>query len=338
MGWALVTAVGALSFAAGCTSSSGAKDPPVSEVRAELMGYVGDVTAATGYRYAIKDDQGHGMDAAKVIQVAETGEFAAVYHWWSESQGQFHIALATSRNLLDWTWRVELAIGASQPAIKAASDGGYVMGWDLDADLHARLSYYATWDDILAARASKIFDAKRQLPGCAEGTVNLYSASSVKVDFGLHYYAGCESDRQARGTTDWTSWKGTQQPLLDRAVLLQGYRGSIGDRDVIEFRGHEFTFLEAQFVQGDWRTFRVLLYDEGTGAADSAAYPAFAPEPPSVHVFIRTHRGSSSFTNPTVSEVEINGQRAIVVGLFVPSEGAQAGEAGELLFYRVIRD
>jgi hypothetical protein len=36
--------------------------------------------------------------------------------------------------------------------------------------------------------------------------------------------------------------------------------------------------------------------------------------------------------------VEIDGQRALVVGLFIPSEGANGDEAGQLIFYRIIRD
>ncbi len=59
------------------------------------------------------------------------------------------------------------------------------------------------------------------------------------------------------------SWPGEQDVLLNRAAWLQGYVGSVGDRDTIDFEGHRFTFLEAQFVPGDWRTFRVLLNDDG---------------------------------------------------------------------------
>ena len=322
---------------AACSSSSESKAPrAISVVRAELLGYVEDVKAATGYRYRATDDHGHTMDTAKIIETGETGELAAVYHWWDESINGFRVSLATSSNLLDWKWRVNLGDHVSQPTIKAASDGGYVVAYDSDIGLHLKFAYFRTWDDLLHAKAAKAFDAERQLPGCAEGTANLYTASSTRVEFGLHFFAGCESDRQARGTTDWTSWTASEQLLLNRAALLQGYHGSIGDRDVINFEGHEFTFLEAQFVQSDWRTFRVLLYDEGTGAADRASFPNPSPLPPSVHVLIRTHAGSYAFTNLTVSEVHIDGHSALVVGVFIPSEGAQGDEAGELIYYRLL--
>lgn len=108
----------------------------------------------------------------------------------------------------------------------------------------------------------------------------------------------------------------------------------MGDRDVVEFRGYEFTFPEEQFNRDDWGSFRVLLYDEETGAADRISYPAPPPEPPSVHVFIHIHGGSYSFSNTTVSELEIDGQQALVVGVYI-QRGAE-GEEGELIFYRII--
>ena len=333
-------AVGAVLLMAPCgSSSSGVGDSPsTSEARAELLDYIGDVTSASGYRYAAVDDRGHGMGGAKIIQDTETGEFAAIYHRVNEPQQRFFASVATSTNLLDWTWQVDLSDDASQPTITAATDGGYVVAWEVGVtdDIHVRLNYFPSWDDLLAGTATKVFDAERQLPRCAEGTPNLYAASSTQVDFGLHFFAECGSDRQARGTSDWTSWKAVEEPLLDRAVLLQGYRGSVGDRDAIDFKGHEFILLEGQFTQGDWGSFRVFLYDEETGAADRASYPALSTEPSSVHVFIRTHGGSYSFSNMTVSQVEIDGRQALVVGIYI-QRGAQ-GEEGQLIFYRIIEE
>ncbi len=323
-------------LAGACSQQADVEDgSTIAETREELLGYVIDIPNSSGYRYQATDDKRHTMDAAKIIQIAETGEFAAVYHWWADSTQTFTPSLATSDNLLNWEWRVDLAQGASQPSIAPASDGGYVVSWEHEADLQITLSYYPTWDTLLAGEPTKRFTAERQLPGCAEGTANIYSASSVEVDFGLHYYADCESDRQARGKSDWSTWTAESQPLLDRAALFQGYRGSIGDRDFIEYEGYGFTFLEAQFIQGDWRTFRVLLYDDELGAQDRAGFPDTPVVPPSVHVFLHTHHGSSSFTNFTISEVTVDGQRALVMAVFIPEESV-GDEVGELIYYRLI--
>ena len=322
---------------AGCSDGAADNDEAtIAEVREELLAYVIDIPGSDGHRYQATDDLGHEMDAAKILQIAETGEFAAVYHWWSDATQQFTPSLATSENLLDWEWRVDLTEGASMPTIAPASDGGYVVAWEDDTGPRVGLSYYPTWESLLAAEPAKQFTAERQLSDCAEGTPNIYSASSREVDFGLHFFENCETDRQARGTTDWTTWTAETQPLLDRAALFQGYRGSIGDRDYIEYEDHGFTFLESQFVQDDWRTFRILLYDDELGAQDRAGFPDAPAVPPSVHVFLHTHLGSSAFTNFTISEVTLDGHRALVMGVFIPQEGARGDEAGQLIYYRLL--
>jgi hypothetical protein len=318
----------------------------IDEARAELLGDLWDVTAADGYRYQLTDDRGQLMGPIEIIQV-NPNEYAAVYHW---SQNPFRVALATSSNLLDWTWRVDLAEYASQPTIKEASDGGFVAAWEQEPptqdESHLQFAYYPTWEDLLAASPSKTFAAQRLLSPCAEGTPNLYSASSTRIEFGFHYYAGCDADRQARGTTDWVTWDAQREPLLDRAVLFQGYTGSIGDRTVVDFHGYRFTFIEASFTLGDWSSFRVLVYDEGTGAADRAAfpdplpdpYPVIGPpaEPPSEHVFIRTHRASYSLSNMSLAWVELDGKPALVVGVFILHPGLGGDEGGELIYYRFV--
>lgn len=50
---------------------------------------------------------------------------------------------------------------------------------------------------------------------------------------------------------------------------------------------------------------------------------------------IRTDGGSTAFANPTLTVLRApNGQRALVVTLFIPSEGAAPGESGSLVYYR----
>lgn len=328
---------------AGACGSSTAASPDIDEARAELLGYVGDIPGADGYRYNATDDQGHAMATAKIIQIG-SDEFAAVYFWLSDDLGSYVVSLATSVNLLDWTWRVDLATYASQPYIAEATDGGWVVAWEQEPpsqdENYLRMALYPDWEALLAATPTKVFTAERRLSACAEGTPSIYSASSSEVVVGFHFFADCATDRQALGTTDWTTWEASTQPHLDRAALFQGYRGSVGDRDVLEFRGHSFTFLESQFTQDDWRTFRVLLYDEGVGARHPVGLAGgigSAPsEPPSTHVFMWTHAGSFAFTNLTATEVTLHGRQALVVGVFIPGEGAQGDEAGQLIYYRLI--
>lgn len=330
----------------------------VDDARAELLGLMWDVTSSDGYRYQLTDDRGEPMGPMEVIQVGES-EYAAVYFWTPQTGPSFKVALATSTNLLDWTWRADLADYASQPTIKETEDGGFVVAWEQEPpaedEAWIRLAYYPSWDALLGAEPGKVFDAPRQLSECGEGTPNIDTASSTRVEFGFHYYAECEVDRQARGTTDWVTWDAEPAALLDRAVLFQGYAGSIGDRATLDFLGHRFTFLEASFILDDWSSFRVLIYDEGTGAADRAQFgvdadtvsipeswsepiPGPPAEPPSEHVFILTHRASASVSNPSLALVELDGRQALVVTLYIQQPGLGGDETGELIYYRFVAE
>jgi hypothetical protein len=334
--WTIVGVV-LIAVTTACSSDGAATPGPIGDVRGALLALVGDVTKSDGHRYSVTDDRGHELDTAKIIEIGPD-QFAAVYHWWTEQRG-FTVSLATSSDLLHWAWRVDLGEQASMPTIREASDGGYVVAWEQEPpsqdNSHLHFGYYRMWDDLAAGAVAKVYDAERQLSDCAEGTPNLYAASSTHLEFGFHYFANCHIDLQGRGTSNWTTWTAREEPLLVRAAAFQGYRGSIGDRDTITFDGHLFTFLEAQFLLGDWRTFRVLLYDDELGAADRANFPDRPSEPPSMHVTIWTHNGSSSLTNLTIGQVTLHQRPAIVIAVFVPGEN-QNNEAGELIYYRFL--
>jgi hypothetical protein len=296
-----------------------------ADVPAELRGLIEDVTAATAHRYGATDDAGHVMDTAKVIQVPGPGAFAAVYHAWSEADGAFHVHLATSDNLLDWTWRRELARLASQPTIAPTSDGGYVVAWEQEPDpIHLSIVLYASWGDLLAGRVARRIDPPVTTPACGEGTPSIEAASSTRVDLAFHYHAGCDLDREAGGSTDWTTWQAATRPAVDRALANAGVTGHMGDRDRITYRGHDLTLIEGQLLAEDVRTWRTFLYDARTGEAQALHF--------------RTHAGSAAFSNPTITQVEIDGREAIVVTLYVISEAAAAGEDGELIYYRMMPD
>lgn len=341
-------------IAASCSTANDSTS--VDDARAELLDLMWDVTAADGFRYQLADNRGEPMGPLEVIQIADS-VYAAVYFWPPESGPSFKVALATSNNLLDWTWQTDLADYASQPSIKEAEDGGFVVAWEQEPvdenESWIRLAYYPSWEALIGAAPTKVFDADRQLSECAEGTPNIYEASSTRVEFGFHFYAGCEVDRQASGATDWTTWEAEPAAILDRAVLFQGYAGSIGDRTAVDFRGHQFTLLEASFILNDWDSFRILIYDEGTGADDREQFgldaaefsipeswdgqmPGPTAEPPSEHVFINTHKASASISNPSLALVTLSGRETLVVTVYIQSPGRGGDETGELIYYRYL--
>jgi len=296
------------------------RDGAVEAARAELSAAIEDVAGATAFRYGARDDLGHEMDTLTVLAAPDGDGFVGLYHSLGDGPLTLDVNLATSTDLMEWTWQTTLAEAASMPAIRPATDGGYVVAWEQEPGNHLKFAYYATWANLLSGKASKTLDAPRRLSSCAEGTPNLYAASSTWLDVGFHYYRDCTHDRQARGTSDWTSWSPARQPELDQAIEALGGEGGIGDRDTLTFDGIDFTIIEAQLVNEDWTTWRVFLLDDATGEAEP--------------LDIRTHAGSLAFTNPTIELIEIDGLEAILVTLFVPQEGAAGLEAGQLIYYR----
>src|SRR5207237_8841275 len=93
-------------------------NPPGAEARSELRYYIERVARATARRYRAFDDAGHTMDGLKIIANPDAGGFIGVYQTYRA--GTFDAHLATSTDLLHWTWRAVLDRSAGQPNIKAA--------------------------------------------------------------------------------------------------------------------------------------------------------------------------------------------------------------------------
>ena len=320
----LGTVAGSILVASCGGAPTAAPMPTTSESAAtQLRELITDVRSATAHRYRLTDDLGNWMDTAKIISIPGTPGFVAVYHAWNEADEAFHVELASSPDLINWTWQVELADRASQPTIAVGSDGGFVVAWEQEPDpIHLVIASYATLGDLHAGVVGSRFDVPVTMPACGEGTPSIEAASSQGVSIGFHYHADCERDRQAGGATDWTTWHASARPALDRALVEAGVGGHIGDRDTISFHGHELMLIEGQLTYEDSGSWRTFLYDTETDSAEQLRF--------------RTHAGSSAVSNPTVTQVTIDGRAAIVVTLYLPTEGARGEEDGPLLFYRTL--
>ena len=293
------------------------------DVRAELRGLIEDVTTATASRYRITDDRGRWMDTLKVIEVPGSRTFAAVYHTWTEEDQAFHVELATSPDLLTWTWQGRLADRASQPTIAASSDGGYVVAWEQEPDpIHLVVERFATWDDLLGGVVAGRQELRVTMRACGEGTPSIESADARRVELGFHYHGGCVRDREAGGTLDVRFWEAHPRPEIDAALIDLGVAGHIGDRDRLTFRGRDLMLVEGQRILDDPSTWRVFLYDPAATTAEELRF--------------RTPAGSTAFSNPTITLVEIDGRPAVVVTLYVIGEGARGDEGGPLLYYRLL--
>jgi hypothetical protein len=321
--WLAAALVGGV-LAAVTASAPATAAPPSDGPRHTLDGIVQNVTGSTAHRYGATDSAGHTMDTAKIVQ-DPTGGYLAVYHTYVS--GTPHVFVATSTDVLTWTYRADLGSQASQPYLAATSGGHFVVAWEQEPGNHLAFRYYASHAALLAGTAARSYDAPQTLSTCAEGTPNIYSVTlspdidHSTIDVGGHYYRACDVDRQQRGTlTNFGSWKTSAQSNVDNAMLYWGVQGNIGDRDSAVFQGYRFGLFEGQYTKGDFGSWRVFVYDYQTGNADTTT--------------IHTDGGSTAFANPGLTEITApNGAQALVITLFLPSEGASAGESGELIYY-----
>ncbi len=295
--------------------------------RALLRSLIEEVTASDARRYAVTDDLGRELHCAKIIQEPGGGTYLAVYHSML-GDGRFHAALAASADLLNWYHMRDFGPGSSQPTIAAVPGGGYLVAWEQDPDIHIALRYFGDRQALFTGPPLRSFDARRSLSKCAEGTPNIHSVllnpdiDHSVVSIGGHYWWRCDRDRQLTATlTDFRRWTAAGRPELDDALLRHGVGGNIGGRDAVAFLGQSFAVIEGQHVKGDFGSWRTYVYDYATGEAQPAA--------------IRTDAGSTAFANPHVTALTTpDGRRALAVSLFLPSEGAARGEAGQLIWYR----
>jgi hypothetical protein len=310
------------------STTAGLPPPPPS-----LQAALENVTAATAYRYGTRDSVGNSMETLKIVQ-NPAGGYLGVYH--TRSNNVLSVKAATSTDLLRWSYQATLDTHASQPALAALSDGGFLLVEEADnkglgspTRTWLRFRHYPNLKALFASRADRTFEAPHTLVPAksgAEGTPNIYQArlmpdlahSTITIDF--HYFKNAKADRQARGTlVHFSSWTTRAETAFDAALKAQGVTGNIGDRDVVSYQGATVEVVEAQATTAS--AWQVYLYDPATERATP--------------LHVKSHEGSKSFANPSVTNLRApSGTPALVVTLFLPLRGAAPGEAGELVYYR----
>lgn len=306
---------------------SASTEPPT------IQDVVGNVTAASGFRYGARDDLGNTMDTVKII-ANPSGGYLSVYH-----TGDI-VRLATSSDLLNWTFKVTLDPQATQPTIQALSTGGFLTAVEYNDQVGSggklRLRHYPSETALYSGSFDREITLARTLSACNEGTPNFYSVSLTPdidnsvIVMGFHYHKNCSVDRQASGTlTNFTSWTSMAEAALDQTlknatyVVGQSVGGNIGDRDQMSYDGQLYNLHEVQYIKNDFGSWRTYLYDWQTNLAE--------------YLPMTTHGGSTSFANPTFTTLASpSGSPAVVATMFVPSQGSAPGEGGSLIYYREI--
>jgi hypothetical protein len=297
------------------------------------------VTLATRVQYSSRDTAGHTLDTIKIIERGGGGYVSAFHS--PDGAGSFSMRFASSTNLLTWSSGAGSVANASQATLARRPNGSFLAAYEKrSADGRSQLQFgqYGGVSALLAGNASSVLPVSRSLSTWNEGTPSLRDVGDASATVGFHYLATDVSpaaDRNARGRLEgfpssaptWGSIT-VDAPVNTAINALEPTVNHIGDRDEMVFRGYGFRLVEAQTRRDDWSSWRVFLYDE-TAAGRGDTLHAMTK------LNIRTHGVSSSFGNPTATVVtDPGGSRALVVTLFVFSEGAAPGEAGELIYYR----
>jgi len=317
------------------SATSTASATPGPNLPALIKG-IESVTAATASVYSAHDNMHSSMDSLKVI-TNPSGGYLGVYHHIDNRLGSTS-KLATSTDLMHWSFKVNLDTQASQPAIIATSDGGFVLATEFNNHIgsggHVRLRHYASLSALYSASYDVEYTVPRTLSKHNEGTPNIYSVSlnpdithSV-IDVGFHYNDNLIGiDREARGTlTNFSSWTAAVDSRLNGALVSaalaagQTVKGNIGDRDSFVYFGSVYNLHEIQYVKHDFGTWRPYFYDANNNVASL--------------LNVNTKGGSTAFANPHATILNApDGKPSLLVTMFVTTQGAATDEQGELIYY-----
>ena len=324
MSAAIVTAI----LAAGSLQAAGAQ----TRAPADPGQLIENVPSATAV-YQAHDSAGHTMDTAKIVADPTTkGRYLAVYHWLVGSL--FSVGVASSTDLRHWTYLRTLDTAASQPYLAFSPKNGPILAVEGQSPSHLRFYYWTTVAGMIGSAAPyKRFDAPKTLSTCAEGTPDIravsYKSSSSTITSGStitvghHYYANCQTDREAVGTlTNFSKWTTAPAPAVDQQLIDAGAPGKHGDRDHFSYQGGQWVLYEGAITvasaMGDWRNF----LSNGSQTRE---------------LNIHTAGGSTAFANPTVTVLaDPAGVPSLLVTEFIPSQGAATGESGELIYWQPI--
>ena len=206
---------------------------------------------------------GNSMDTLKIAK-SPFGGYIGVYH--TPRNGQFSVKVATSVDLLHWTFQANLVANASQPTIHRLPQGAALVAYESHVNCGGAshclgLRYYSTESALLNGAASRRVILPRKLSSCAEGTPSIFTAKPdlSEIDIGFHYFSGCRVDRQARGQLrnfSPSTWAPLTTPSMDAAILGAGASpdGHIGDRDGNFYDGAYQRLYEGQIAPlTSWR-------------------------------------------------------------------------------------
>jgi len=276
--------------------------------------------------FKLKDDLGRSMNVIKIVKTSEMGNdkfsYLGLYHI-RISEDNFNLQLAGSNDMLKWNFITEIDDNAHQGDIVKWNEG-YLLAYEEDKIQGANniaLKYYTNYNNLISNQSvyDKHLNTSIHKFG-VEGTPDIRKVTgdsplNGNILIGFHYYDGAV-DNLAMGVLQngetWTTWKNV---LVVSNLRDQNFKGNIGSRKGFHCHGKTLTLQEARLIKGDWSSWKIMLGLNGYFT----------------QVSISTPKGSISFANPSITEIEAN---KYAVSLFLPSEGNHYSENGEVIFLK----
>ena len=264
-------------------------------------------------KFKLKDDLRRRMNVIKIVKTNESCPhkypYLGLYHV-RVSEDNFNLQLAGSNDLFNWNFITEIDKNAHQGDIVKWNDG-YLVAYEEDKIQGANniaLKYYTDYDSLISNHSTydKHLNTSIHRFG-VEGTPDIRnfsgeSPTNGNIQIGFHYYDGT-IDKLAMGVLQngetWTTWKDTLSEINLRDM---NFKGNIGSRKGFQYQDQLLTLQEARLVKGDWSTWKIMLGLNGYYT----------------EVLISTPKGSKSFANPSITEIDTN---KYAISLFLPTEG-----------------
>ena len=264
-------------------------------------------------KFKLKDDLGRRMNVIKIVKTNENGPhkypYLGLYHI-RVSEDDFNLQLAGSNDLFNWNFITEIDYNAHQGDIVKWNDG-YLIAYEEDKTQgvnNIALKYYMDYDSLISNHSTydKHLNTSIHRFG-VEGTPDIRnfsgeSPTNGNIQIGFHYYDGT-IDKLAMGVLqNGETWTACKDALSEINLRAMNFKGNIGSRKGFQYQDELLTLQEARLVKGDWSTWKIMLGLNGYYT----------------EVLISTPKGSKSFANPSITEIDTN---KYAISLFLPTEG-----------------
>jgi hypothetical protein len=168
----------------------------------EITNLFANVTSTSAYKYGSKDDMNCSLDGLKIVSEPMWSYFG-VYQ--NITNGDSQVRLASSLDLLDWTFIKIIDTNASQPTIAKAPNDAYIIAFEKwitnnsRLESHLKFRYYPNFLFLPARGGYTEYVADLTLGNTTglEGTPNIYNItvndSEMLVCVGFHYNTVAET-------------------------------------------------------------------------------------------------------------------------------------------------